>query len=183
MTSMTVPATSMCNSTGAPPAVQETCQVVPSGVGSICYRGIDDPAFRTVEKDARDLLTQLGLSPKATELRADEHGCKWLVVRRGPALYPSLVTDLRAASRVFVDNGFGAQLLCAMTVFEGLAKTQAALVYLYKRGTVYPFAPRAEETRNNRLELTIKKAIEGYLPVEADLEQWFALWGAPGMRH
>jgi hypothetical protein len=167
----------------AGPFLEIDAGMVASGIGSICYRGTDEPAFRAVEKDARDLLTQLGLSPRAAEVRVDEHGFKWLVVSRGPALYPSLVTDLRAASRVFVDNGFGAQLLCAMTVFEGLARTQAALVYLYKRGTVYPFAPRAEKTRNNRLELAIKNAIEGFVPVESDLEQWFALWDAPGMRH
>lgn len=157
--------------------------LVSSGIGSICYLGSNDRAFRAVEKNARDRLTYYGASPKVAEIRSDDHGFKWLIARRAQALHPSLATDLRAASEIFVDNNFGAQMLCAMTVFEGLGKTQAALVYLYKRGTVYPFAPRAEETRDSRLELAIKDSIEGHVPVESDLTRWFPVWNAPGMMH
>jgi len=157
--------------------------MVSSGIGSICYRGTDDRTFPGVENNARDLLTHYGASPRGAEIRCDDQGFKWLIVRRTRALHPSLVTDLRAASKMFIDNSFGGQLLCAMTVFEGLGEVQAALVYLYKRGTIYPFAPRAGETRDNRLELAIKNVIEGYAPVESDLTRWFPVWNAPGMRH
>jgi hypothetical protein len=71
----------------------------------------------------------------SVDIRTDEHGFKWLVLSCAQAIYPSLVADLQAASKVFVDSNFGAQLLCAMTVFAGQEDTQAALVYLYKRGS------------------------------------------------
>jgi hypothetical protein len=52
-------------------------------------------------------------------------------------------------------------------------------VYLYKRGTFYPFAPMPGERRNNELELQVRGTLGTDLPVEADLTRWFALWGIP----
>ncbi|HEX6520257.1 MAG TPA: hypothetical protein VF070_09640 [Streptosporangiaceae bacterium] len=157
--------------------------LVPSGVGSICYRAADDRGFRDVENSARDLLTRHSVNPKAVEIRRDSHGFRWLTVSRPQAQYPSLVTDLRAASKAFADNDYGMQMLCAMTVFEGLADVQAALVYLYKRETLYPFAPKAGNIRDNRLELDIREALKGHAPVESDVTRWFPVWDAPGMKY
>lgn len=56
---------------------------------------------------------------------------------------------------------------------------RAYLVYLYKRGTFYPFCPAGGEHRDNELELRLRGVLEGELPVEADLARWFPLWGLP----
>jgi hypothetical protein len=58
-----------------------------------------------------------------------------------------------------------------------------ALVYLYKRGTFYPFAPLpgATERRDNALELRVRAALANDLRIEQDLNRWFPLWGAPGL--
>jgi hypothetical protein len=53
------------------------------------------------------------------------------------------------------------------------------LVYLYKRGTFYPFAPQEGERRDNELELQVRAALGGDLPIEPELGRWFALWGIP----
>ncbi|PPI99517.1 hypothetical protein C5E51_36150 [Nocardia nova] len=53
------------------------------------------------------------------------------------------------------------------------------LVYLFKRGTIYPFAPAGEQRRDNTLELQVRAAVSGELPIEAELERWFPLWDAP----
>ena len=55
------------------------------------------------------------------------------------------------------------------------------LVYLYKRGTFYPFAPLAGERRDNALELQIKGVVGDDLRMEPDLGRWFPVWGAPGL--
>jgi hypothetical protein len=55
------------------------------------------------------------------------------------------------------------------------------MVYLYKRGTFYPFAPVAADDRDNVLELQVRDALKGELPVESELTRWFAVWGAPGL--
>jgi hypothetical protein len=53
------------------------------------------------------------------------------------------------------------------------------LVYLYKRGTFYPFAPLEGERRDNELELQVRGALGSDLPIEPELARWFALWGIP----
>lgn len=57
------------------------------------------------------------------------------------------------------------------------------LVYLYKRGTFYPFAPLPGEAdrRDNALELRVRAVLAEDLRIEPDLGRWFPLWGAPGL--
>jgi len=55
------------------------------------------------------------------------------------------------------------------------------LVYLYKRGTFYPFAPLENERRDNALELQVRGAVGADLKIEPDLGRWFPVWGAPGL--
>jgi len=55
----------------------------------------------------------------------------------------------------------------------------AIAISSYKHGTFYPFAPQAEQSRNNQLELRFKEIIEGKLPLESDLRRWFPVWDAP----
>ena len=56
-----------------------------------------------------------------------------------------------------------------------------ALVYLYKRGTFYPFAPVAEPRRDTILELQLRDLLADDLAVESDMTRWFPVWGAPGL--
>ena len=57
----------------------------------------------------------------------------------------------------------------------------SGLVYLYKQGTFYPFAPTGGQQRDNLLELQVRDALAGELPIEQDLSRWLAVWGAPGL--
>ncbi len=80
------------------------------------------------------------------------------------------------------DRGFGNQLLCSMFGFaDEEGANRLYLVYLYKRGTFYPFAPVADgdEKRDNELELRVRGVLGSDLPIEADLTRWFPLWGVP----
>lgn len=54
-------------------------------------------------------------------------------------------------------------------------------MYLYKRGTFYPFAPAGEPRRDNALELQVRGVLERELPIEPELASWFPVWGAPGL--
>jgi hypothetical protein len=80
-----------------------------------------------------------------------------------------------------VDNGFGPQLLCTLVAFRDDAERRLGLIYLYKRGTFYPFAPLSGERRDNALELQVKGVIGSDLKFEQDLSRWFPVWGAPGL--
>ena len=53
-------------------------------------------------------------------------------------------------------------------------------IFSYRRGTFYPFvAVPGTQRRDNALEMSISAKIEDELPMEKDLERWYALWGAP----
>jgi hypothetical protein len=65
--------------------------------------------------------------------------------------------------------------------FRDERERRLALVYLYKRGTFYPFAPLSGQERDNALEIQIKNTLVDDLKIEQDLTRWFPVWGAPGM--
>jgi hypothetical protein len=117
------------------------------------------------------------------ELSRDEYGYSWLVSRRAPDDLPALVSDLHAVNTALEGTGFGPQLLCSVVGFRDSGQRRLDLVYLYKRGSFYPFAPLGDEgeRRDNALELQIKAALVDDLRIEQDLARWFPIWGAPGL--
>ena len=78
-----------------------------------------------------------------------------------------------------VDGGFGPQLLCTLVGFRDDAGRRLAIVYLFKRGTFYPFAPLDGERRDNALELQVRGQIGSDLKIEPDLSRWFPGLGRP----
>lgn len=93
------------------------------------------------------------------------------------------MNDLHAVNSELEVNGFGPQLLCSLVGFRNEAGQPLALVYLYKRGSFYPFAPMpgGGEKRNTPLELQVKAMLGNDLRLENDLSRWFPVWGAPGL--
>ena len=155
----------------------------PTGSGSVCFRSVEGRSFTDVENDVRDLLNASSSAEGGlpVEVSKDNFGFTWLVSSRMSDDLGSLVTDLHAVNSSLVDNGFGPQLLCTMVAFRDDQERRLALVYLYKRGTFYPFAPLTGQRRDNALELQVKGVIGGDLKFESDLARWFPIWGAPGL--
>jgi hypothetical protein len=160
--------------------LQAAMGLTPTGSGSVCFRAPEGRAFSDIEKDVQELLA-MGSQAAPVELSNDSYGFTWLVSRHAPDDFEALVTDLHAVNSSLVDGGFGPQLLCTLIPFQGDSGRRVGLVYLYKRGTFYPFAPLAGEKRDNGLELQVRGAVEGDLKIEPDLSRWFAVWGAPGL--
>jgi len=155
----------------------------PTGSGSVCFRPVEGRSFADVQKDVTELLdmsaSQEGGLP--VEVSKDDYGFTWVVDSRMSSEIDALVTDLHAVNSTLVDNGFGPQLLCTLVAFRDAQERRLALIYLFKRGTFYPFAPLAGEKRDNALELQVKGAIGPDLKWEPDLGRWFPVWGAPGL--
>ncbi|MBQ0830048.1 PspA-associated protein PspAB [Streptomyces tagetis] len=154
----------------------------PTGQGAVCFATVEGSAFDETHREVRALLdADAGRTP--VELSRDEYGYSWLVSRRSPDDLPLLVNDLHAVNSSMEANGFGPQLLCSLAGFQDGEGRRLALVYLYKRGTFYPFAPLpgARERRDNALELRIRAVLADDLTVEQDLGRWFPVWGAPGL--
>ena len=151
----------------------------PTGVGSVCYRAAEGGAFATTQADIQELL-DADEGPKVERV-TDDYGFTWLVVRHDPQDTSGLVTDLHAVNSSLEAAGFGPSLLCSLVTFAGADGRRLALVYLYKRGSFYPFAPLPDGKRDSPLELQVKALVTDDLRIEQDLSRWFPVWGAPGL--
>ncbi|GAB3205550.1 PspA-associated protein PspAB [Marinactinospora thermotolerans] len=154
----------------------------PMGTASVAFRAVEGRAFADVRREVTELL-DAGEGPPVDQV-ADEYGYTWLVLRGDPddpAGIGSLVTDVHAVNSTLEEAGFGPSLLCSLVAFQGEDGRRVALVYLYKRGTFYPFAPLGGQRRDTALELQVAAAVEGDLLLEKDKARWFPVYGAPGL--
>jgi hypothetical protein len=153
----------------------------PTGIGSVCYRANEGAAFATMQSEVQRLLDADG--GPAVERVSDAFGFTWLVCRQRPEDIAELVTELHAVNRALEEAGFGASLLCSLVTFENDEARRLGLVYLYKQGTFYPFAPApgGREQRDNNLELQVRGLLGNDLTIEPELQRWMAIWGAPGL--
>lgn len=152
----------------------------PTGVGSVAVKATDGVADDAVRQEIAPLLASGGVDD--LEETHDEYGFAWFV-RRAEDL-PTLVTDLHVINRSFEDSGFGPSLLCSLVTFTGHVDGRdrdLALVYLYKRGTFYPFVPTGQDRRDSAFELQVRGVLANDLPIEQDVSRWFGVWGAPGL--
>jgi hypothetical protein len=125
-----------------------------------------------------------GAAPKAGLLTQaeDAYGYRWLLLDDSDV--EDLVNRVHLVNSLLAENGWGPQLLCsAFGVVPGPDADSSAkplyLIYLFKRGTFYPFAPIGKERRDNELELRVRSILGSDLPVESDLSRWFPLWDLP----
>lgn len=150
-----------------------------TGAGAVCFRDVDGVSDDQVVAEVQQVIGTDASA--AVELSDDGRGFRWMQVTRSPGDLTGLVTDLHAANSSLADAGYGPQLLCSTVLFTAPSGGALALVYLFKQGTFYPFAPVAGQRRDNPVEIQVRALVEGDVPVEPKLERWLALWGAPGL--
>ena len=161
--------------------LETTLGLRPTGSGAVCFRAASGQAFRQVQADVVELLNADPDAPDV-EVSQDEYGFTWLVVHGDPGDPAGLCTDLHAVNTALQDQGFDSGLLCSLIPFAGTDGRRIGLVYLYKRGTFYAFAPEVgRKERDNLLEIHLRDTLTGELPMEQDLGRWLAIWGAPGL--
>jgi hypothetical protein len=160
--------------------LQAALDLEPTGVGGVCFKGAEGAAAAQSEDDIRALLD---LDPTlAVSLRQDEFAFTWITCTQSTVDLPALVTGLHAINATLTDAGFGPSLLCTVVGFHiptSEPPSRAGLVYLFKRGTVYPLVPTGTRQRDTALEMRIRAALAAELPVEPDLQRWFPIWDAP----
>jgi len=164
--------------------LQTTSDFTPTGVGSVCFRAAEGAAFAQANRDLVELLDND--DDPDVEQSTDSFGFTWLLARQSPDDLPALVTDLHTVNTSLEAQGFGPSLLCSLVGFTDQGGRRLGLVYLYKQGTFYPFAPAGPaggsgRQRDNLLELQVRDLLQGDLPVEPKLDRWMPLWGAPGL--
>jgi hypothetical protein len=160
--------------------LQTAAGLVPTGTGSVCFRAPDGAAYQQTEEDVVALLRDDADRPDVS-VHHDDFGFTWLVVDRVDDDVAGLCTDLHAVNTSLEEQGFSTGLLCSLVPFHDASGRRVGLVYLYKQGTFYAFAPTGPKSRDNLLEIQVRDTLAAELPMEQDLQRWFALWGAPGL--
>ena len=122
--------------------LQTAAGLMPTGTGSVCFRSAAGAAFAETRDDVVELIRSDSQAPEV-EVSDDGFGFTWLVVRRAPDDVTGLCTDLHAVNTSLEIQGFASGLLCSVIPFEDRSGRRVGLVYLYKQGTFYAFAPTA----------------------------------------
>jgi hypothetical protein len=148
----------------------------------VCVKPAEGAAFGAAHDEAVALM-RVDAAARVEDER-DAFGYLWTTCTAAPSQLPDVVTGLHGANTAYQDGGFGPGLLCSVVGFAGDVQgtpRRLGLVYLYKRGTFYPFAPTGSQTRDTAFELQLRAALGTDLPVEPELQRWFPVWGAPGL--
>jgi hypothetical protein len=162
---------------GAAMTLEAGLGIVPAGRAGVCFKRIEAARFAELVREIEDLL-RVAAPESGTAVRraADEHGFDWVVIE-DPDI-DDLATTAHMVSQSLEERGLSERLLCALFAFRG-EDGPVDLVYAYKRGTFYPFAPREGRTRDNALELRLQAALGSDLPIEPELERWYPVWDSP----
>jgi hypothetical protein len=173
--------------------LQSAAGMTLSGRAGVCYKPPTGQGFGDMQAEVIKLLDMDGDCKLRTA--EDKFGYHWVVVEN-PDI-ESLVTQVHLINSSLSDSGWGPQLLCSVfgvaTLPEDAASSDAGappgpttvltstefLVYLFKRGTFYPFVPDGKEHRDMEQELKLKSLVANDLAIEADLDRWFPLWELP----
>lgn len=173
--------------------LQSAAGMTLSGRAGVCYKPPTGQGFGDMQAEVMKLLDMEGDCQLRTA--EDNYGYHWVVVEN-PDI-ESLVTEIHLINSSLSDSGWGPQLLCSVfgvaTLPEGSPSSEAGappgptavltstgfLVYLFKRGSFYPFVPDGKEHRNIEQELKLKSLVANDLAIEADLDRWFPLWDLP----
>lgn len=172
--------------------LQSAAGMALSGRAGVCYKPPTGQGFGDMQAEVMKLLDMEGDCTLRTA--EDSYGYHWVVVEN-PDI-EALVTEIHLINSSLSDSGWGPQLLCSVfgvaslpggadsdaTAAPGPTTVLAStgfLVYLFKRGTFYPFWPDGKEHRNIEQELKLKSLVANDLSLETDLDRWFPLWDLP----
>jgi hypothetical protein len=150
-----------------------------SGKAAIVFQPLGTADFDAIVADMEELLKGTGEETgTAVDKSDDKFGYRWMILADPD--FEDLVVGLNAVSTALEGGGYGERILCAVFAFRDDRQRPVYWIYNYKRGAFYPFAPSGGEQRlDSERELRLKAQIGAELPIEAELERWFPLWGIP----
>jgi hypothetical protein len=150
-----------------------------AGKAAIVFQPLATADFEGIVRDMEEVVRGTG-ADAGTRIDAtdDEFGYRWMVLSDPD--FEDIVVGVNAVSTALEGGGYGERILCAVFAFRDERDRPVYWIYNYKRGAFYPFAPAGgEQQRDTERELRLKAQIGAELPIEAELERWFPLWGIP----
>lgn len=153
----------------------------PATTAGICFKGVASGPFNQIQQELQELLKVAATdSPTTARPFEDALGYKWILLDGQD--FQSTVVTIHMVSQTLIDEGYGEQLLAAVFRFNDTSGKPTYFIYNYKRGSFYPFVPRPDShshQRNNPDELRMATVMKRDLPMEPELERWYAMWDLP----
>lgn len=142
----------------------------------LCFSNVESVDFESVVRDVEDLLEMSAEENQATSrVIDDDYGYKWVLI--SDALFDDVVTDVHMVADTLIEEGYENYLLCAVFAFE--ADREIYVIYNFKRGTWYPFAPTGSAGRDEAQEDELRDLVGSELDLEPDPDREYPLWGIP----
>jgi hypothetical protein len=154
-------------------------EIKTSGKAAIVFQPLATADFEGIVRDMEEVVKGTGEDTGTVVTSTDdEFGYRWMILSDDDM--EDLVVGVNAVSTAIQAGGYGERVLCAVFAFRDKQSRPVYLIYNYKRGAFYPFvpAPGAQQQDQERA-LRLKAQIGADLPIEAELERWFPLWGIP----
>ena len=159
--------------------LEMTLELRSSEKAAIVFQPLATADFESIVTDMEEVLRGTGEDTGTHVERTDDSfGYRWMVLSDED--FEDLVVGVNVVSQALQDGGYGERILCAVFAFRDKADKHVYWIYNYKRGAYYPFVPAGgDQQRDSERELRLKAQIGNELPIEAELERWFPLWGIP----
>lgn len=162
---------------GASVTLSLSGNLVPVGKAGVCFKPASGASFENTISEFQQIIETMGTkdpAPSAT----DSYGYQWITLTDDD--FGNLVTKTHVLNSTIDGAGFGPQLLCSVFPFKETQTNEVIyFVYLFKRGSFYPFIPIGNERRDSEKEMAVKALVEHEIPIETDLSHWFPLWEIP----
>jgi hypothetical protein len=160
--------------------LQASADLKPAGRAAVIFKGLPPGRFDQEMADFRDLLKLHG---EDSGLTADEYkdslGYEWIIVVGEKDGYSDTLAAIHTVATGLIEDGLGDMLLACVFRFEQNTRP-VYWIYGYKQAGWYPFVPSGPRQRDNSEELRLAGlGRDEQLPVEPNLERWYALWGLP----
>ncbi|GAC1432879.1 MAG: hypothetical protein NVSMB65_06610 [Chloroflexota bacterium] len=167
--------------------LQVSLHLQPANQAAICFKSVGSARFGEV-RDTLAALLQVRAADSSSEVRGfeDGYGFQWFIGTT--TTFEDTVTAAHMVAEELRAQGFGEQLLAAVFRFveqpssaAGGAARPVYWLYNFKRGRYYPFVPRpgasqdGQGARDTALELRLRSMMEKELPIEQELDRWYAL--------
>ena len=167
---------------GAAITLETAAGYKPTGRAGVCFKPPAGQSFADIRQEIEQILKMPDPDSRNSALlkdTTDSYGYQWIVVTNDD--FDALVTQVHVVNSSLAENGYGPQLLCSVFGFASTTGSAGPmyLVYLFKQGSFYPFAPLPNERRDNEAELRLKGVCSSDLRIESDLSRWFPIWDLP----
>jgi PspAB-like protein len=158
--------------------MQSGLEITSREAAAIVFQSLATADFTSIVRDMEEVVRATAADTSTqVETSQDSYGFSWLVLRGSS--FDDLVVGINAVSTAIEGGGYGERLLCAVFAFQDAGDRPLYWIYNFKRGAFYPFVPAGRQARDNERELVLRAQLSSELPVEQELNRWFALWGTP----